>query len=104
MEKRIKQMMAGEGETMQPQQSQVSTLDELAKLAALHDQGSPKKSFKSIKRSSSELKLRINLDLTRRQVVVCNFLVVETARSRKLLAFKCPEFLLGIVPFSVRSP
>ena len=39
MEKRIKQMMAGGGETMQPQQPQVSALDELAKLATLRDQG-----------------------------------------------------------------
>jgi len=39
MEKRIKQMMAGGGETMQPQQPQVSAYDELAKLAALRDQG-----------------------------------------------------------------
>jgi hypothetical protein len=39
MEKRIKQMMAGEGRTMQPQQPQASAYDELAKLAALRDQG-----------------------------------------------------------------
>ncbi|MGA9079832.1 MAG: SHOCT domain-containing protein [Halobacteriota archaeon] len=39
MEKRIKQMMADGGETMQPQQPQVSAYDELAKLAALRDQG-----------------------------------------------------------------
>ena len=39
MEKRIKQMMAGEGQTTQPQQPQVSAYDELAKLAALRDQG-----------------------------------------------------------------
>jgi hypothetical protein len=47
MERRIRQMVAGEAETIQPQQPQMSTLDERAKLAALHDQGSPKKSFKS---------------------------------------------------------
>ena len=38
VEKRIKQMMAGGGETIQPQQPQVSAFDELAKLAALRDQ------------------------------------------------------------------
>jgi hypothetical protein len=39
MEKRIKQIMAGEGKTMQPQQPQVSAYDELAKLAALREGG-----------------------------------------------------------------
>jgi hypothetical protein len=39
MEKRLKQMMAGGGVATQPQQPQVSAFDELAKLAALRDQG-----------------------------------------------------------------
>lgn len=39
MEMRIKQMMAGQVEKTQPQQPQASAYDELAKLAALRDQG-----------------------------------------------------------------
>lgn len=39
MEKRIKQMMAGGGVTVQPQQPQSSPLDELAKLATMRDEG-----------------------------------------------------------------